>query len=117
MFPSLDRLLMLPMKLVPTTVQVSILEIIHASVSLLRSALHGSGAPAMVATKLQPPPVVDVGRETPQLSRSLFNSRNRLTKHQKLLKHQMVVSYRLFEVLCVSAEGDKHKTTRTGLRL
>jgi hypothetical protein len=117
MFLSLGLLLMLPTKLVPTTVQALIPGITHALVSLLRSALHGSGVPVMAATKLQPPPVVDVGRETPQLSRSLSNSRNRLTKHQKLLKHQMVVSCRLFEVLCVSVEGDKPKITRMVLRL
>lgn len=74
----------------------------------------------MAATKLQAPPA-DVGRETLQLSWSLsnsqFNSQNRLTKHQKLLKHQMVVSCHLFEVLYVSAGGDKHKITRMVLRL
>jgi hypothetical protein len=114
---SLDRLLTLPTMLVQTTVRTLTLEITHALVYLPRYDLHGSEVRATVVAKPRLPPVAGVARVTSRLSRNLFNSLSKLTKHQKSLRHRMVVFSHLLGELCDSAEDVKHRTTKIILKL
>jgi hypothetical protein len=117
MSPNLDRLPTLPMRLVQITVRTLTPETTHALVYLPRSDLLGSEVRATVVAKPQLLPVADVARVTSRLSRDLFNSPSKLTKHQKLLRRPMAVFSHLLEGLCDSVEGVKHRTTKIVLKL